>query len=544
MSESTVEIQPDYARLVEALRDTGYSLNTAIADIIDNSIAADATKIDVSLDLDENYDVHVAIVDNGCGMDREGIVNGLRLGSLQRVTPDSLGKFGMGLKTASTSFCRRLAVVSRATQGGDALQGIYDLDTVHETGRLTATIGEPTLEQIELLKMTAGSGSGTLIEWLKIDRILENYDNPAGAHRARALAKAIESLVDHLSLVFQRYLDANDPRVSHHTKISVNGKDVVPFDPFCEDVLPPIDVNEVVDVEIEQENGEFEKAELRIRLFRIPNDSEWPSEQRSKLARVFNDNQGVYVYRENRLIHGPDWLGEFRKEPHYVLARVELSFDHRLDDAFKVDIKKSKIELAPALKSELKKYFNQVRTAAQNERRGAETKRALEGGKGLHGPADRTIENNAGSLKTANIGNVNPDGSAEITNNRGTASQRIRIVVGPDNQAMRIEPVESLPDGVLWMPSVIDGHPAVSLNCSHEFYGKVYEANKDRQNVIQALDFVLWSLAQAELNNLDESNRILFEDFRIETSRNLRRLTETLPDPTPFVESDLDDTEE
>jgi hypothetical protein len=84
----------------------------------------------------------------------------------------------------------------------------------------------------------------------------------------------------------------------------------------------------------------------------------------------------------------------------------------------------------------------------------------------------------------------------------------------------------------------------VSLNCSHEFYGKVYEANKDRQNVIQALDFVLWSLAQAELNNLDESNRILFEDFRIETSRNLRRLTETLPDPTPFVESDLDDTEE
>ena len=538
MSDETITIEPDYSRLVEALRDTGYSLNTAIADIIDNSIAANASNVDVYFEFDGEYEIYIAIVDDGEGMDRDGLIEGLRLGSPQRESLESLGKFGMGLKTASTSFCRKLVVSSRPGDIGSTLQGIYDLDEVKKTGLLTAWIGDPTLEQLALLKRTAGEGHGTLVEWRKVDRILENYDNPAGAPRSAAKEKLTKSLKEHLALVFERYLDPSDARVGKHVTLSVNGERITPFDPFCVDLTKPIAINEDIEIAVEQEDGSVISSVLKIRLFRIPNGGEWPSGEREKAARVLNDNQGVYVYRENRLIHGPDWLGEFRKEPHYNLARVELSFGHQLDEAFKVDIKKSKIELAPALKAELRKYFVQVRTAAENVRRGKVAADAVKGGNGLHSAADKTIDNRAGQLATANIESVNADGSAQVTNKLGTSKRVIRIVAGGQGQAMRIEPVESLPDAVLWMPSIIENRPAVSLNCSHDFYSKVYLANKDRQNVIEALDFMLWSLAQAELNNIDDSNRIAFEEFRIETSRNLRRLTEVLPEPDNEGNSD------
>ena len=105
-------LPPDPERVMEGLRDTGYNFNTAIADIIDNSIAAEATKIDISIDLSPVGDITVFIADNGTGMDEEGLQNAMRYGSRQREDPSSLGKFGLGLKTGSTAFCRCLSVVS------------------------------------------------------------------------------------------------------------------------------------------------------------------------------------------------------------------------------------------------------------------------------------------------------------------------------------------------------------------------------------------------------------------------------------------------
>src|ERR1700688_3040888 len=101
-------VNPDPARMIEGLRDTGYEFNTAIADIIDNSIAANAMIVDITIKMDLRGNVRTSIADNGTGMDRTGLINAMKYGSPKRADPSSLGKFGLGLKTASTAFCRQL----------------------------------------------------------------------------------------------------------------------------------------------------------------------------------------------------------------------------------------------------------------------------------------------------------------------------------------------------------------------------------------------------------------------------------------------------
>ena len=113
MTDEEMILAPDPARIVEGLRDTGYDFNTAMADLVDNSIAANATLIKVKIDMTPNGTVKAYIADNGCGMNFDGLRNAMRYGSAQRTDPNSMGKFGLGLKTASTAFCRSLSLISK-----------------------------------------------------------------------------------------------------------------------------------------------------------------------------------------------------------------------------------------------------------------------------------------------------------------------------------------------------------------------------------------------------------------------------------------------
>ena len=158
-------LPPDPERVMEGLRDTGYNFNTALADIIDNSIAADATRIDISVDLNPRDEVTVYIADNGTGMDEDGLKNAMRYGSKQREDPSSLGKFGLGLKTGSTAFCRCLSVVSRGS-GDDVVRKVqWDLDYIAKTNAWNLKQPNPSEEEIEILDATAEGETGTLVIW-------------------------------------------------------------------------------------------------------------------------------------------------------------------------------------------------------------------------------------------------------------------------------------------------------------------------------------------------------------------------------------------
>ena len=127
MTVEEFELPPDPERVIVGLRDTGYEFETAVADIVDNSIAANATKVDLWLGADHRGNIRLSIVDNGDGMDRLGLFNAMQYGSRARPSAASLGKYGLGLKTASTAFCKRLSVVSRPDGKTSPLMATWDL---------------------------------------------------------------------------------------------------------------------------------------------------------------------------------------------------------------------------------------------------------------------------------------------------------------------------------------------------------------------------------------------------------------------------------
>ena len=165
-------LEPDPARVMEGLRDTGYDFNTAMADIVDNSIAADATIIKVKVDLNPSGNINIYVADNGCGMDFEGLKNAMRYGSTERVDPSSLGKFGLGLKTASTAFCRSLSLLSKDKKDADYHKVQWDLDEICKINKWQLL--QPPIEQdeIDLLEETTHGESGTLVIWHKVDNII------------------------------------------------------------------------------------------------------------------------------------------------------------------------------------------------------------------------------------------------------------------------------------------------------------------------------------------------------------------------------------
>lgn len=206
---------PHAAALIEGLRDIGYSLETAISDIIDNSITAGAHRIDIVTETysDEPY---IAIIDDGLGMTEDELVAAMRPGSRNplatRDEPD-LGRFGLGLKSASFSQCRRLTVVSR--RSGQTSAAIWDLDDVAERNEWAVQLPD----HFDLIPGIEKLGQhGTLVLWQKLDRLNGGYSHSA-AKRAEVINHRIAETERHLRLVFHRFMEDAKPM-----RILLNGR--------------------------------------------------------------------------------------------------------------------------------------------------------------------------------------------------------------------------------------------------------------------------------------------------------------------------------
>jgi hypothetical protein len=526
MSSIRHDVTPNPERITESLRDTGYVLNTAIADIVDNSIAAHASQIRVELVLDPLGQLRFSVVDDGDGMSTSGLVNALTYGSAQRSDRASLGKFGLGLKTASTAFARRLVVTSREEGAGSPSTAVWDLDQVRDHGWTVEQPDEADAFDSRLLRDVAGNGSGTVVRWQNVDRVLREYSAPTGGAASRAVDKINDALREHLSMVFQRFLDPEDDR-AQNVELALNGKPVEAWDPFG------FGSTELVNREITVQVGPDEQAMMKLRVFVLPRRAELLSmfgENGPGEARLHNKAQGIYVYRENRMIHGPDWLGLWTQEPHFTLARAELSFDHKLDDAFQVDIKKSRIDLDSSLVTVLSKMLTPPRNEANDRmREGRRESLAKVAQQSLHATSNAAISDAANSIPAAELKSVDvTTGEAVISNSHGPVSVKF---VESNESGIFVEPVDSLPDGVLYEPAYIGTNPGVRINKGHPYYEKVYLPNRTSGTTIQALDSLLWALASAEFRSAQDATRQTFEDIRFDVSKALRRLVADLPEP-------------
>ncbi|AUZ88405.1 ATP-binding protein [Arthrobacter agilis] len=529
MSAELYEVTPDPERITESLRDTGYILNTAVADIVDNSLAAGATRVAVELKLDIRGKVRFSVTDNGQGMDRHGLVNALRYGSARRPDPSSLGKFGLGLKTASTSFARRLKLTSSDGTVSPAT-AIWDLDLVPTQGwQVSVDQTADPLDARQLLDF-AESGSGTVVRWENVDRLLRDYKDPTGDRAQAAIAKHAASLRDHLAMVFQRFLDPRDER-AQTVEIRLNSDLIEAWNPFGFGADKLLDVRIPVEVDGRTTN-------MQLKAFVLPRKAEMQADLGDSApsdARLVNKTQGIFVYRENRLIHGPDWLGMWTQEPHFTLCRAEVSFDHELDRAFQIDIKKSTIVLDTALADVVFKALTPPRREAETRYRDGQRARALKSqNTELHAPSNAAIRDKAQSIPSARVESTDEaTGKAEIRNEHGTVKvDFVQSVAG-----VFVEAVDNLPDGLLYQPAYIGQNPGVRINKAHPYYEKVYVPNQNSGNTIQALDSLLWALASAEFRSSQDSMREVFEDIRYDVSRALKKLVEDLPSP------DVDDLE-
>ena len=527
-----IRTAPDAGRVIQGLRDTGYTFNAAIADIIDNSISADATRIDIKLNLDPQKNLTIYIADNGNGMNRDELINAMRYGSDERPNPASLGKFGLGLKTASTSFCKKLSLISCGNDG-EVRKVQWDLDYVAKTKDWNLKEMDPSDDEIDILEGTSEGGTGTLVVWQNIDRL--SFTDKNDKFIKSAYTGIIKSLQFHLRVTYQRFLDPFFTDVRNIT-MSIDDVLLTPWDPFCRDEKNTQIISDqsykllLMDKKTE--------APIRLRAIAIPARKTYSSDAAESEARVLVKNQGFYIYRENRLIHYGDWLGLYSPEPHYNLLRVEFDIDHRFDDLLSLDIKKSKVTINAQLAYYLEKTFLPVaRNVAKAKYDKGVNKRINKKSNDAHSASNRNIEEKAPDVEESVITVTDAaKNQVELKNEHGTFQHKIKIVEVEKKDESRVKTRDGLDNGALWEPAIIktdsgEDKQGVLINTQHPYYQKVYYPLLGQNTLISGLDSLLWALSAAENATINPKTKRSYEEFRMKVSFQLATLLEDLPDP-------------
>ena len=172
MTSKTRSAPPRAMAMLESLRGLGYSTGAALADIIDNSISAGAHEVRLDFVWD-GPGSRITILDNGRGMKDAELESAMRLGDknpLDIRSPHDLGRFGMGLKTASLSQCRRLTVAS--VKGSDRSCLRWDLDELAADPAGGWLLFEgPAQESKPFIAGLKGRKAGTVVLWEQLDQI-------------------------------------------------------------------------------------------------------------------------------------------------------------------------------------------------------------------------------------------------------------------------------------------------------------------------------------------------------------------------------------
>lgn len=335
-------IQPS-VNLLESMRSVGYSLEAAVADLLDNSITAKARNVAIDADVVEGK--YVAILDDGWGMSPEVAREALRLaGTLGDRDASDLGRFGLGLKTASLSQARCLTVATKRDGVVTTLR--WDIDFVRDSGEwLVNVLDETDARELPLWAEFNAQSSGTLVVWNELDLLLGDTPTPGVF-----LAERLGGVRANLALVFHRFLADRRERLA----ITVNGITLRPVDPFLSD-NPKTQRTALETLRI---GG----ANVAVEGFTLPHASALTPEERRRpdLGEGMRDAQGFYVYRNRRLISHGHWYGLARMNELSKQTRVKVDVPTSLDALWQLDIKKSRSEPPSSFKSRLRQLIDPI----------------------------------------------------------------------------------------------------------------------------------------------------------------------------------------
>jgi hypothetical protein len=352
--EPPVEITPSASALIESLRGLGYSPETAVADLVDNCIAAGTRDIELDLNWNDG-EPSMALLDDGTGMDRFTLGEALRFGgagpAAQR-KPTDLGRFGLGLKTASLSQCRRLTIISR--RDGQTCTLVLDVDVVAERGWLAFAPTE--LPQHPFVSKLAQFAHGTLVLWDRMDSLggLSGLDKQTFYLR-------LQDIRAHLGMVFHRFLDGDAQSI----RISMNGRLVKSWDPF-QPAHPAT-------TEMPSERIRHAGSSFSVKPYVLPHRDRFANEAEYESAGGpggWAERQGFYVYRGKRLLVAGSWLGlggvrTWTRDEASRLARIQVDLPTELDRDWRIDVRKSQARPPGALRARLTAIAGRCREEAR-----------------------------------------------------------------------------------------------------------------------------------------------------------------------------------
>lgn len=348
-------VKPQPGSILGSLRSIGYNLKTALSDIIDNSIAADAKRIEIVNNDIEQFSGRLdwmAIIDDGLGMSKNEMLKALTLGGegieIER-SPEDLGRFGLGLKTASISQCKQVTLISRS-ESNEINSLVFDLDHIMYNGWEVYSL-ENNSELIRKIKKRVedvtifDNQSWTIVLWENLDKI----KTTSTANFYSELSK----VRSHFELIYHKF--------KGEVNIRLNGTLVDYWNPYQ------------TAISSQEKHYKYNNSDdaYSIKGHVLKHSSEFKNTQEyenQSLIGTFNQNQGFFVYRNNRLIYRGSWLGLFNKEHHYILARIEINLNNKLESdlAWGVNISKSSVSIPKYAEADIRSECNRIRSEANN----------------------------------------------------------------------------------------------------------------------------------------------------------------------------------
>jgi len=490
---NVIDITPNAARTAESLRAVGYSTYSAIADIVDNSLDAHADKVAISI-TKSNDQVQITVLDNGDGMDMSVLTEALKLGSDTEKSTGDLGKYGMGLITASWSIARRLSVVTR--QDGQTLKGMLDIDSIVKSNRWEAETSDPT--SIEARELEGFGESGTLITLTKCDRL--HTDN---------IPKLVDTLKKEFGKVYRHFLMSGK-------RIVVNGAPVSPIDPLELD-----DKNTTV---LYEDTEETKFGQIGIKVVMLPEASSY----QEHILNYNQANQGYYFVRNQREIAAALNLGLFKEHNYLNRFRAEISFSDDLDEVMGLNFSKQAVKPTQAIVDIIDRISGQYRNFVY---KAAQKNEAVDPSqKADHSGAEQVIKAKNKLLQAPKLKGVRhyeskPGDKTRKPSGEGGEHVKLGTVQPGDRPSpVRIGEVNLGEAGDLYDVDMEGRQIVVKWNVQHPFYLKMVRQYKGDKNILHPLDFLLYSLGTAELMAWNDDNKEIFTQIKGTLSNNLRTL--------------------
>jgi hypothetical protein len=502
---------PNPVKLLESLRHLDYDNISAICDLIDNSIDADAGNIWININPGAKNEVSkIVIIDDGIGMDYRILNEALKLGSeTNRNAAYDLGLYGMGLITASLSLGTKLSIITKAEKS-DAFLAVHDLEDMHEHNSFVKIINKLTTEELvksisDVMNVSLSDDKYGLKNFKSFTLVsISNIDRSQWA-RASALA---DNLKRRLGQVFRKFIQAN------RCNIFVDGVKVNPFDPI-HDFEPTV---------LTDESIKLDQGDIRIIVTELKDYGTEINKDKS----INIPNQGFYVLRNNREIAAGESFGIFSKHNDLNLLRIEFSYPGNLDGILNTTFSKQRIRLDQSIEDKVSKICNpfirQVRNRAkikqslsrENKEDFSEVEKFITHKSHLLKNPKIEVE----QRKTRNQESDQQRKEPEMEKTRLNITKRHRLDI--ESLKVRFEQIKNGEKAPLWEADQERDKIIVRWNIDHPFYQTVVSPNADNPEVFNPMAYLIFCFANAELIAKDNSDsQEILDNIRWDVGRNL-----------------------